>query len=213
METVQQVRNFFAPAPEKSFKKGSFILSPEDKLENIYYLASGSVKMSVLTSNGEEITIHIFRPGSFFPMMLAISNTPNRYYFQALTNTKVKISPQEKVIEFVKKEKKPLYDLTVRFAKGLDGLSSRLESLLGEKALDRITSLLLYLSDRFGKETSEGIKINLPLSHQEIAKWVGLERETVSRQMKALSEKGLIKYKRSKITLTDTKALTQGILD
>ncbi len=165
--------------------------------------------MSVLTSNGEEITIHIFRPGSFFPMMLAISNTPNRYYFQALTNTKVKISPQHKVIEFVKKEKKPLFDLTVRFARGLDGLSSRLESLLGEKALDRITSLLLYLSDRFGKETNEGIKINLPLSHQEIAKWVGLERETVSRQMKSLGDKGLIKYIRKKITIIDTRALTK----
>ena len=167
--------------------------------------------MSVLTSNGEEITIHIFRPGSFFPMMLAISNTPNRYYFQALTNTKVKISPQHKVIEFVKKEKKPLFDLTVRFAKGLDGLSSRLESLLGKKALDRITSLLLYLSDRFGKETNEGIKINLPLSHQEIAKWVGLERETVSRQMKALNKDGLISYKRQKITITNFNGLAKQV--
>ncbi len=204
-----QVKQFFAPAPEKTFRKGSILISPEDKVENIYYLASGNVKMTVLNSNGEDITIHVFRPGAFFPMMLAISNSPNRFYFQALTKIKVKISPSDKVVGFLKKEQMPLYDLTVRFAKGLDGLSARLESLLGEKALNRIVSLLLYLADKFGKDSHEGRKIDLPLSHQNIASWTGLERETVSRQMKTLSDKGLVRYKRQKITIINLNKLVK----
>ena len=210
---MRQVSKFFASAPEKTFQKGSIIISPEDTLEKVYYLTRGKVKQYVSNSDGEEIIIHIFRPGSFFPIMLVLGGATNRFCFQALTKCKVRISTSREVVKFLKKEPALLYDLTVRFAKGLDGLSTRLESLLGEKALDRITSLLLYLSHRFGKKTSEGIKINLPLSHQEIAKWVGLERQTVSRQMKALSNKGLIKYRRRKITLTDTKALAEEILD
>ena len=208
---MRQASKFFASAPEKSFSKGSIIISPEDDLEKIYYLSRGKVKQYVLSSSGEEVIIHIFRPSAFFPIMLVIGNITNRFYFQALTKIKVKTSPRDKVIEFLKKEPASLYDLTVRFAKGLDGLSTRLESLLGEKAQDRIISLLLYLSEKFGKETHEGIKINLPLSHQEIAKWVGLERETVTRQLKALNDKGLIKYKRRKIIVADAKGLTKTI--
>jgi len=208
---VRQASKFFASAPEKSFSKGSIIISPEDDLEKIYYLSRGKVKQYVLSSSGEEVIIHIFRPSAFFPIMLVLGGATNRFYFQALTKIKVKTSPRDKVIEFLKKEPASLYDLTVRFAKGLDGLSTRLESLLGEKAQDRIISLLLYLSEKFGKETHEGIKINLPLSHQEIAKWVGLERETVTRQLKALNDKGLIKYKRRKIIVADAKGLTKTI--
>ena len=208
---MRQVSKFFASAPEKSFNKGSIIISPEDTLEKVYYLTRGKVKQYVSNSDGEEIIIHIFRPGSFFPIMLVLGGAINRFYFQTLTKCKVKISDSDKVIKFLKKEPASLYDLTVRFAKGLDGLSSRLESLLGKKAQDRIISLLLYLSDRFGKETSEGTKINLLLSHQEIAKWVGLERETVTRQLKALNTKGLIKYMRRKITVTDSKVLAKTI--
>lgn len=209
---MRQVSNFFASAPEKTFRKGSIIISPEDKPEKVYYLTHGKVKQFVSNSDGAEIIIHIFRPGSYFPIMLVLGEATNRFYFQALTKCKVKISSSDTVVEFLKKERLPLYDLTVRFAKGLNGLSTRLEGLLGEKAVSRIVSLLLYLSDKFGKQTNEGIKINLPLSHQEIAKWVGLERETVSRQMKSLSDKGLIKYKRRKITIIDSKALGKTIL-
>ena len=143
--------------------------------------------------------------------MLVLGGATNRFYFQTLTKCKVRISTSREVVEFLKKEPASLYDLTVRFAKGLDGLTTRIESLLGEKAQDRIISLLLYLSEKFGKETHEGIKINLPLSHQEIAKWVGLERETVTRQLKALNAKGLIKYMRRKITVTDSKVLAKTI--
>jgi len=208
---VRQVSKFFASAPEKSFSKGSIIINPEDNLEKVYYLTRGKVKQYVLSSSGEEIIIHIFRPGSFFPIMLVLGGATNRFYFQTLTKCKVRISTSREVVEFLKKEPASLYDLTVRFAKGLDGLTTRIESLLGEKAQDRIISLLLYLSEKFGKETQEGIKINLPLSHQEIAKWVGLERETVTRQLKALNAKGLIKYMRRKITITDTKVLAKTI--
>ena len=208
---MRQVSKFFASAPEKSFSKGSIIINPEDNLEKVYYLTRGKVKQYVLSSSGEEIIIHIFRPGSFFPIMLVLGGATNRFYFQTLTKCKVRISTSREVVEFLKKEPASLYDLTVRFAKGLDGLTTRIESLLGEKAQDRIISLLLYLSEKFGKETHEGIKINLPLSHQEIAKWVGLERETVTRQLKALNAKGLIKYMRRKITITDTKVLAKTI--
>ena len=208
---MRQVSKFFASAPEKSFSKGSIIINPEDNLEKVYYLTRGKVKQYVLSSSGEEIIIHIFRPGSFFPIMLVLGGATNRFYFQTLTKCKVRISTSREVVEFLKKEPASLYDLTVRFAKGLDGLTTRIESLLGEKAQDRIISLLLYLSEKFGKETQEGIKINLPLSHQEIAKWVGLERETVTRQLKALNAKGLIKYMRRKITITDTKVLAKTI--
>ena len=202
---MKQVKQFFASAPEKSFRKGNILLNPEDKIKNIYYLTQGNVKQYVVSKGGEELTVHIFRPGAFFPIMLAMRNAPNRFYFTALTDIKVKISPSNKVVEFLKKEQVPLYDLAVRFAQGIDGLTVRLESLLSESAANRISSLLLYLSDKFGKTSPEGTKIDLSLSQQEIAGWVGLERETVSRQMKVLSDEGLISYKKQKITVIDVK--------
>ena len=201
---------FFASAPEETVKKGSILLHPEDKLKNVYYLVRGNVKQYIESEYGEIITIHIFRPGSFFPLMLLLGNIPNRFYFEAVNEVKVKVFTAAKAIDFVKKDNKELFALTTRLAEGLNGLVTRLEHLLCENSESRLISLLLYLSVKYGKPASDGTTIWIPITHQEIAQWIGVERETVSRQMKSFKDRGILRYKKQYITVTDLKALSKN---
>jgi CRP-like cAMP-binding protein len=41
--------------------------------------------------------------------------------------------------------------------------------------------------------------LKIPLTQSEIASWVGIQRETVSRQFKLMAEKGLIEYKNEEL--------------
>jgi len=110
----------------------------------------------------------------------------------------------------VKKDNKELFDLTTRLAEGLNGLVTRLEHLLSENSESRLISLLLYLSIKYGKPVKDGTTIWIPITHQEIAQWIGVERETVSRQMKSFKDRGILRYKKQYITITDLKALTKN---
>jgi len=202
-----KVKNVFDEAKTERFKKGSVIIEPKDKPQDIYYLSKGKVKQYVIDKNGEEIVIHIFSRGTFFPIMLTLGNIRNRFYFKALTNVQTKVLPAKVVVEFLKKDNLFLFDLTRRFSKAINGLVLRIEQLLGSAAANKVASLLIYLSKKFGHESTEGTKINLSLTHREIANWVGLERETVSRLMKKFEESGFITYSKRKITIIDLKKL------
>lgn len=191
---MQQLDVLFANSRLQTHKRGSILIRPEDAIAKILYLTTGYVRQYLVTRSGDEVSIHIYGPGSFFPIMIVLSNATNRFFFEASTDIEVKSASPDRVIELLQSEPKVLYDLTKRFAKGLDGLVTRIEHTFMRPAEPRIVSFLLYLSNRFGEDTYEGRRIRLTLTHQDIANWLGLTRETVSRQLGKLKRKGLISY-------------------
>jgi CRP-like cAMP-binding protein len=63
------------------------------------------------------------------------------------------------------------------------------------------------MNTRFGKLTAEGMLIEVPLRHQDIASSINATRETTSRELSALERKGLLLNKQSLILLKDIPAL------
>jgi len=143
-------------------------------------------------------------------MMLAIGNTENKYHFETSSPVEVWRAPTDKMLDFVKNEPEVLFDLAKRFAAGLNGLAQRFEGLMFENAYNRVVSLLLYLSKRFGEKGRGGIIINLPLTHKDIAAWVNLTRETTSRQLEKLTEQEIISYNHQFITIKNPQKLKKS---
>jgi CRP/FNR family transcriptional regulator len=67
------------------------------------------------------------------------------------------------------------------------------------------------MSKRFGKQTPQGIVIDVPLRHQDIASSVNATRETTSRELSALERKGLLTNKQSLIVLHDMAGLRKHL--
>lgn len=101
---LKKIETFFSPHRPLTYKKGKVILQNFDPLSHIFYFQKGLVRQCVITNEGEEITIHFFKPPSFFPIMLALSQEENRYTFIAATNAVVRKAPVEAVLLFLKKE-------------------------------------------------------------------------------------------------------------
>ncbi len=57
---------------------------------------------------------------------------------------------------------------------------------------DRIVALCAELAERLGRMTSDGIVIDLPLTHQAIGELVGSRRPTVSLALQRLGEDGVL---------------------
>ncbi len=76
-----------------------------------------------------------------------------------------------------------------------------------ETVRESLISFLLSTSNRFGKKVKEGVLIEVPLRHQDIASSINASRETTSREMAYLERKGLVYNQQLFITLRDTKKL------
>src|SRR5579859_6699619 len=80
----QKLDSFFFQFRTVHFEKREIIINATDSIDYIYYLKKGLVKQSFITEDGEEIIHHIFKPISYFPMMLVLSNISNNYLFTAM---------------------------------------------------------------------------------------------------------------------------------
>ena len=84
---------------------------------------------------------------------------------------------------------------------------------MGVRNVDyRVASLLLEFAVKYGRKTSEGIIIQMPLSREGIASYLGVARETVSRKLGQMEKDGIIRSLNNKsIILLDPEALKEAI--
>jgi CRP-like cAMP-binding protein len=202
----KKIDEFFKQFKHQTYKKGEILVRADEDLSGVFYLTKGMVKQYAISNKGEELVINIFKPVSFFPMSWAINQTPNNYYFEALEELEIIKAPREDVVTFVKDNPDVLFDLISRVYKGMDGLLSRMVYLMSGEAKTRVIIELLIAAKRFGRK-KDGEAIELKISEKDIANQAGMARETVSREISKLKEKGLISLKNNRLLINDLHKL------
>lgn len=210
-EIAKKIDIFFSQFKHVTYKKGEIVIRADDDPSGIFYLISGNVRKYAISKKGDELVVNIFKPVSFFPMSWAINNEPNEYFYDALTPLEVYRAPKEKVIEFVKNNPDVLYDLMSRVYKGTDGLLRRMTYLMAGNAYSRLITELIIHAKRFGKKTDA--KIEVKVSEKDIATQSGMTRETVSREMKELKEKGLVTFNKNILTIKSIEELEKELIE
>ena len=85
----------------------------------------------------------------------------------------------------------------------------RIEDLVFRDVPGRIASVLLKLSEQFGKDSPAGTQISFKITHQELADMVGTTRETATVILNELKEDEILKIEDKYITIIDEKALKE----
>lgn len=175
----------------------------------VYFLQKGYVRLYAVSQDGEELTLIIFRPGDFFPIMWAINNTPNDYFVEAMTDCQLSRAPREQFLQFIRGNSDVFYFLTSGMLERLGGLLRRMEDLVFGNADRKVASILLICCQRFGRRSGQKMEIDVPLTHNAIATLVGVTRETASLEMKKLAQKGIITYRGRRLTINNLRLLAR----
>jgi len=195
------VKKFFYQFPQKTYPKGKLILSSIQPTGKIFYLQQGLIRQYTVTPDGEELTIHIFRPLSYFPLMLILGGVTNSYNFVTESRTLLREAPAQEAINFLRQNPPAAFELLQRYAAALCGLSQRLEKITTAKSKKSVSEIILYLSAKFGIRQGQAVILPTMFSHKMIASWTSLSRETVSRQIEEMQKKGLVEYRKRRLVI------------
>jgi CRP/FNR family transcriptional regulator len=197
----EKLEAFFEKKELVKYRDKERILRAGEPIFGVFFLRKGLVRQFSISEDGEEVTIHLYRSGSFFPFMLLVNNYPNSFDYEAITHVEIIREDPEELFEFIKNNSDVLLATTKRFADAIAGLSERVKNLAVGDSHQKTVQILKYLAKSFGETSEKGTLINLPLTQSDLAAWIGVRRETISRSLKKLSGEGFLLYKKSKIIL------------
>lgn len=213
MKSSVDFDSYFSQFPVKSYRKKWNIVNAGDTVQKIFYLKKGYVRVYAMSSDGKELTLLIYKPGSFFPILTALKhNITYPYWIETITPADVVAVPVQSFITFFKDNPELLLNMSMEIMQRLDSALKRMEYLVFGSVYVRIASILLMLSQQFGKKEGSSIVIEVALTHKEIGYLIGAVRETVSAEIKKLEEKGIIEQSSKKIIIKNTKALEKEAL-
>jgi CRP-like cAMP-binding protein len=191
---LKELEAFYLQFTSRDYKKGELLIRTDDEPQGIFFLTKGYVRQYNISKTGLELTIHILKPPSYFPMVWAINGTPNVYFFEALTPVQVGRAPRDQVVNFIKDKPTIIFELMSNLLEDYAETLTRIEHLVFSDAYRRVISVLLYIAKHFGEEKGSAIVVNHRFTQQDIATLVGVVRETASNEMIKLEKKGLVRY-------------------
>jgi CRP-like cAMP-binding protein len=201
IETLEQV------AESVEVRRRQLIWEPGDPANTIYIVRAGIVKLSKVSDEGRELTLHFFTRDNLFGELSVISEQPHDTVAEAYEDCLLLAIGKDDFNRILLRT--PILALRMMKLVGerRQRLENRVENLLFRSAHARLASLFLELSQTFGVRDSRGVIINLKLTHKEIASLIGATRETVSFAILDLRKENLIQTEGKRVILLDEAGL------
>ncbi len=172
------------------FDQDSMVFLDGDPADRLWVVAAGQVKIVKHTSDGQENLLEVIMPGEMFggAGLLLPVHPATAVAMTVTTALSIERGPYLHLI-------RQYPDIALRI---IYLLGERLQAAMKMRALAvehvdvRLANILLKLCDKAGETTKEGIRINLPLSRQDLADMGGTTIETAIRVMSRFRKEGLV---------------------
>lgn len=187
-------------------QRGQHLFEMGDDFKAIYALRSGSVKTYVITDDGREQITAFYLPGELLGLD-AINAMRHPCAAMALETSSICEIPYDS-LETLGDDMPGLHRQLTRIMSKELLQEQNLLSLLGKFTVEeRIAAFLLNLSQRFEERGFSPKEFNLSMSRHDIANYLGMAVETVSRVFSRFQDDGLLTAQRKFIQLRDLAAL------
>lgn len=193
-------------------KAGTVLFQEKEKVENIYLILKGSVALGRVHMNGKEFIMKIINNKDIIVEYQLFKN--NAYYHfsaKTLEDCEFICIKKSDFEEFVSHDPEAMNALSAWLSLSYLKAQMKCQDLLMNGKKGGLFSILIRLCHSYGIVTEEGILIDLPLTHQDLANLTYGTREVVQRSLKELRDKGIVSYDQQRITIRRLNFLREEV--
>jgi len=201
--SAAELERFAEVAREREYPKNSIILFEDDPGDALYVVSGGQVKVVLIGEDGREVILSVLNDGDFFGEMSLIDDEPRSAHVIAMRDSRLLVLRRDDFQQQLQQHPSIALKVLKVMVQRLRRADAKIGGLVLLDVNGRVARLLLDLADESG-----GPRITRKLTHHTIAQMIGSSRETVSRAMRELVERGLIDVTRREITIKDRDGLS-----
>ena len=191
----------------RSFPQGHALFHEKQVSDRVMIVLEGRVKIASSTDDGKERVLAFRGPGEALGELSAIDGRPRSASVTAVDPVEALVVPTSAFRTFLETNPRVMFFLMQRLIGRLREADRKRVEFGATDTIGRVAARLVELSERYGKRTPQGIRIDLPITQEELASWVGSSREGVNKALNTLKGLHWVETERRSITVLDVEAL------
>ena len=189
------------------YPRGAVVFHEGHQARGIYVLSSGRAKVSISSADGKKLIIRVAAGGDVLGLYAGLTGRPFEATAEMVEGGRVDFISRPDLLALLGQQAFGM-DLVEMFSRQFSDFVDHTRMLaLSESALEKLARLILRWGRDFGERTSEGVRVRIVLTQEEIAQIIGASRETVTRLFSVLKRDQIIRVKRDALWIRDSDAL------
>jgi CRP/FNR family transcriptional regulator len=190
------------------YPRGAVVFREGNTAHGVYVLSSGRAKVSISSADGKKLIIRIAKGGDILGLYAGLTGRTFEATAEMVEGGRVDFISRQDLLNLIGRQNGSNLDLLEVFSRQFSDLVDHTRMIaLSESTLEKLARLIMRWAQDFGERTSEGIRVQIMLTQEEIAQIIGASRETVTRLFSALKRDQVIRMKRDVMWIRDGAAL------
>lgn len=186
---------------QKKYKKGEIIYLEGEKIEKLFIINSGQLKIYNIAESGREQIIRILFPGDFIDELSIFTNSPANNIAEAIKDTTMCMIAGEDLEKIMRRKPAIALKVIQELGKRLEKAERLIQSIGLKSVGKRIADILLDMANE--KDT-----VHLAITRKDLASHIGMSQETLSRKLSFFQNLGwIVQQGQREIIIKDKKAL------
>lgn len=187
---------------ERPHPRNSVIVFADDPGDALFVVAQGEVKVVLVGEDGREVILAVLGPGDFFGELSLIDDEPRSAHVIAMSDARLLVLRRDDFQRVLEAYPRLALGLLRALSRRLRRADDKIGALVLLDVYGRVARVLLELAE----SSADGTQVRR-VTHATIAQMIGSTRETVSRTLRDLADRGLIAVSRSGTRIVDARAL------
>jgi len=196
-------------AHRQRFERGRVIVYQGEPGDTMYFILAGQVKVSLSAPDGQEAIIAILEDGDCFGELSVFDEQPRSASVIATMPIEVLTLRRQDVLRVIRQNPDLAISLITVLAQRLRDTDRLVEDAVFLDVAGRLAKRLLQLAEEHGRQTPQGIALDIHLTQQDLAAMIGASRESVNKQLGAFRDRGILAVDRQRITILRPDALRE----
>jgi CRP/FNR family transcriptional regulator len=206
------VKFFQKNEPIQKIKAGSVLFQEKDPAQFVYLLLKGSIALGRVHLRGKEFILKILNDRELIvEYQLFKANTRYQFYAKTLSDCEILVIKREQFENFILTDPEAMNAFVSWLSTGYLKAQMKCQDLIMNGKKGGLYSILIRLCNTYGVKTEDGILIDLPLTHQELANLTYGTREVIQRSLKELRVKDVILYENQLFTVKNLNYLKEEV--
>ncbi len=190
-------------AAERTYRRGQVVFQKGDEGAYMAAVLSGRVRISDTSPDGREVTLNLIDAHEVFGEIALLDGKPRSADATALEETRLLLVERRHFLPWLTANNA----LALRLIEILCERLRETTETLGNFAMlglpERLAHKLLTLADEYGKPMRDAVRLDIRLSHTDLARFVGCSRETVNKQLRAWEDETIVGRDTGRIMLVN----------